>query len=308
MRIRLLFYCLVFLSIFIFPSSAKASRLYVLPLQNYVAPGDTFLIEIRLDTQGTDINALDIQLEFPEDVIEFKSASDAASLVNLWIDTPKVFKPKQCIGKITPCSGIKMSGVAPGGFVGDGIISRLTLVALKEGDFEILFSPESKIVLNSAEGILSYAITNGAKLTVGETKNPLEQSIADMTPPDYFKVYIEHGQDAFDGKWFLSFVARDKESGIAYYEIQEKLFGIFDGNWDMVLGSPYVLRRQHLFSVIRIKAVDGAGLAQITTLMPRRMVVVYVGLSFILILCIIFLLRKKIFHKRMHIDKATSPM
>jgi len=80
----------------------------------------------------------------------------------------------------------------------------------------------------------------------------------DATPPEFIEAIISKDQRVFDGKYFVSFFATDKDSGIAYYEIKE-------GERDFVRAvSPYVLEDQTLAGAVQIKVVDIADNEQIT--------------------------------------------
>ena len=52
------------------PVRAEASVLYLMPQSQTIYQGDTFLVEVRIDTEGEEINALELGLTFPPNLLE----------------------------------------------------------------------------------------------------------------------------------------------------------------------------------------------------------------------------------------------
>jgi hypothetical protein len=82
----------------------------------------------------------------------------------------------------------------------------------------------------------------------------------DKSPPEPFEMGVGRDPGIFDNKYFISFFATDRESGIDYYEVKE-------GDQTFVRAeSPYLLKDQSLRSTIKVKAVDKAGNERLTEL------------------------------------------
>ncbi|MBI2113366.1 MAG: hypothetical protein HYT50_02210, partial [Candidatus Wildermuthbacteria bacterium] len=85
-------------------------------------------------------------------------------------------------------------------------------------------------------------------------------ALKDQTPPDPFGIGLGQGEILFEGKKFLSFLAHDETSGIAFYEVSEQA-----GIWKPVQ-SPYVLQNQAFRGMLKVRAVDKAGNERVSSL------------------------------------------
>ncbi|MDO8264981.1 MAG: cohesin domain-containing protein, partial [Candidatus Parcubacteria bacterium] len=133
---------LLFISCFLFlAQAADASTLYLMPQSQTVYQGDTFIADVRLDTEGKEINALDISLDFSTDRLEVIDFSKGNSILNFWVYEPSVIDGK-----------INFIGGTPGGFKGDGLIARITFLNKEIGKTNIVFREDSKILLNNGKG------------------------------------------------------------------------------------------------------------------------------------------------------------
>jgi hypothetical protein len=98
----------------------------------------------------------------------------------------------------------------------------------------------------------------------------------------------------FNGKYYITFETKDKQSGIAYHEISEKPINfIFLAKPDIKnlsfkkAESPYVLEDQSLRSYVVVKAVDKAGNERVEILYPQRILVFDDVLMFVVCLVIL---------------------
>jgi len=134
-------YFLLFPLFLFFARDAHASTLYLVPQSQTVYKGDTFIADVRLDTEGEEINALDVTLNFPADRLEALDFSKGNSIINFWVHEPSL-----AVGKINIVGG------RPGGFKGDGLIGRITFLSKKTGRASVVFQADSKILLNDGKG------------------------------------------------------------------------------------------------------------------------------------------------------------
>lgn len=88
----------------------------------------------------------------------------------------------------------------------------------------------------------------------------------DATLPSPFELEIGKDPTLFEGRYFLSFAATDKTSGLDHYEISETKRGREDV-WKIGT-SPYLLEDQSLESIIRVRALDKAGNEQVAEFFP----------------------------------------
>ena len=327
-------------SFLFFPSLSKATNLYLMPQSQTVYQGDSFIVELRINTEDEEINAVEIGLTFPVDLLEVVDFSKGNSILTLWLAKPKIQK-----GEIIFLGGI------PGGFNGEGLLAKITFLgkeidkseisfkeisqvllndglgtpaklSLSEGNYEIILRPEGLPQISSEthpdqnkwynnstfhlrwdliEGIeYSYLLSydplsepdeipdkpEGELIWMGDmeykgledgiyyftlrqklpdedwSKKITYRAMIDTTIPEPFELKTGKAPLVFEGKYFLSFAAQDKMSGIDYYEIKEG-----KGDWK-IAQSPYLLENQSLAKKIIVRAYDKAGNYQESEIKP----------------------------------------
>lgn len=292
-------FCVVLLVIsatLLLPRLTDAAVLYLSPESGNYHQNDVFIVEIRLDTQGEYINAVDVKLSYPQDILEFKDFSKGNSVLSLWV---KAAENSSLPGLIS------FSGGIPGGYWGkDGLLGRL-IFKVRE-DFEIVdvkhlqieFQDGSKMLLNDGKGTEANLITRGGAFDilsgVGEGRNLWQEEIEkDKILPEAFEIVFSKDTNIFDGKYFIIFSTTDKQTGIDRYEVKEG-----GGKWKAV-SSPYVLENQKLTSDISVKAIDKAGNFWMETLEaqnPKKIrweVYAVLGLILIVIMIIVWIIRSR---------------
>lgn len=135
--------------------SAHAARLYFYPQAIDVVEGETFVLEVRVDTQGELINALEIEGKVTSGVIE--SVDTANSLVEIFIES-----------SLTDDNTFKFSGGTPGGFTGDGIIGRLTIKPEATGGVNISFGDSLNLLTGTGNNVEAPITTLEANAVVEE--------------------------------------------------------------------------------------------------------------------------------------------
>ncbi len=282
---------------FIGSSATYAARIYILPLQPTIPEKTTFTAEVFLDTQEEEINALDIDIEYPDEFFKVKELSDASSLINVWVSRPEDKKGEACV--YTPsCRVISLSGIAPGGFEGNGRVLLITLESQKIGSAEMSVLPQSRVFLDRPDGTAAFTVTNSMVATItADVEKPI---IAEQreSRPESFPVFIEKNSEVFENNWFLSFSAQGKESGIAYYEVQERFLGIFPAKWERA-ESPYIIHSQNLLSRLVVRAVDTQGNSFSSVVTPTRLKILYSITSFAVSFLIVMWGVRRILRKRL---------
>jgi len=227
------------------------------------AVGQQLQVDVTLNTDSEEINAIEGKIIFPSDLLGLKEIRDANSVVNFWIEKPKIESSGQ----------VAFSGIIPGGYQGpQGLLLTLIFVSKKEGQGTIELQ-EAKTLLNDGKGteaslsISSYQFTISPAVSAAPSIPP----IIDKESPESFVPEIAQNPAMFNGKWFLVFATQDKGLGIDHYEVKEtrqKFLDIFS-KW--ISGeSPYVLQDQELRSYIFVKAVDKAGNERIAKINPQN--------------------------------------
>lgn len=295
-HIPLMLFAFVFVfipfSIFHIPNSgiAYAATLTLDPNTGSYGPGDMFVATLRLDTApGECINAAAIELLYPTDWVKVTAVSKGESLLTLWTDEPVIDAEN---GKLT------FSGGIPAGYCGriqgdpgkTNILAKVVfgipgnMIGGKTSTgpvpMNITFGSSTRILLNDGFGSPALLTTHNATFThvlnsSGIKNEWLDIVHADTTPPDEFKVTIAHDQSTFDGKYFIIFLAVDKQSGVHHYEVREDdpvRLGITRGKNEqasfVIATSPYVLKDQELKSRVTVRAIDNAGNIQESILAP----------------------------------------
>lgn len=218
-----------------------------------VRVGDVFVAELNLEDLNQKINAMDGLIIFDPAFLQVKDVSTGDSVFNLWPRTPD----------FTSIEGkIMFTGGVPSGTMGGSIV-KIAFLAKKAGQANFYLSDDSALYLNDGKGTKTSAQNQKVALTILESDGsvPAQNTWQESLSSDKFapkNLIIQLGKDpyTFDGKYFISFFAEDKESGIDHYEVKE-------GDKDFVTtASPYVLIDQSLKSKIFVKAVDKAGNAK----------------------------------------------
>jgi hypothetical protein len=269
------YFHLLFLSIIlsVLPIAADASVLYFNLENKQYQQGDVFLAEIKLNTQGENINLGDISVNFNPENLKVINISSNNSIFTLWLKNP-VFLNENGI--------ISFTGGVPGKFKGDANVLSVYFMAQKTGQTNIDFDKESKILLSDGIGSSADLTTQAADILIlpsgsAVPKNDWENQIKnDQKPPENFKTDIAK----IDGKYFLIFSTTDAGSGIDYYEVKEGR-----GNWQKA-ESPYLLKNQSLRSKISVRAADKAGNMQVSEILPKQAVLWWVLISLITLLLV----------------------
>lgn len=129
--------------ILILANSANAATLYLIPSSQTVYLGDTFIAEVRLDTEGKEINAIEANLEFSRDLLKVVDLSKGNSILSLWVKDP---------GFSNTAGTISFTGGKPKGFEGDGSILKITFLVKEIGQAKVDFKTDSQAFLHDGRG------------------------------------------------------------------------------------------------------------------------------------------------------------
>jgi len=264
---------IIFLFLLFFPLSSWAAILYLEPSSSGYYQGDTFLVEVRIDTQGECINTVKVELSFDSNILEIKDFSQGNSLLSLWTKEPEFSNETGLVS---------FSGGVPGGYCGElagdpgisNLLGRIIFQAHQDPfinkpiNTRVEFSENSYVLLHDGLGTKASLITQGAIVSIlsGIPEFPRQEwqelLKGDTTVPEPFIIMLEQNPVVFEGKYFITFSTTDKQTGIAHYEIQEG-----EKEWKRA-DSPYLLEDQGLSDTIRVKAVDKAGNEYIAEYVP----------------------------------------
>jgi hypothetical protein len=250
------------IALLIIPLFAQGARLYLEPANGQYHQGDTFIAEVKLDTESEEINTAQVNLTFPQNLLEAVDFSKGNSILTLWPEGPSFSNQT---GKIYFVGGI------PGGYSGkDGLLGKIIFKAKKEGEATVQIKEDSQVLLNDGMGTPAKLNTGGAIFRVLAEKREVPEDEwqklleKDKIPPDPFEIKIGKEATVFEGKYFIAFSTIDKQTGLDHFQVKEG-----KRNWKRV-ESPYLLEDQSLKSIIKVKAVDKAGNERISEYFPPK--------------------------------------
>lgn len=240
-------------------NKAWATSLFFESTNQEFALGEKFLISIFLDTFDESINAIEGKISFPEALLRLEEIRDGNSIVNFWIERPKI---KQA-------DAIIFSGIIPGGYKGTkGFLFSAVLEAKESGNGAIEIN-NVKILRNDGEGTKARVQISNFQFNINDINDVghrYNDNIwhPDIDLPELFVPEITRDLNIFDGKWFLIFATQDKESGMDHYKVCERI-----ETTCVIAESPYVLQNQNLDRKIFVKAIDKNGNERTVILPPK---------------------------------------
>jgi len=249
----------------LFPVAVQGAVLYLEPASGEYYWDDVFVAEIKIDTEGEEINAVKIDLTFFQELLEAKDFSQGNSILAFWPEGPSFSNQEGTISFV---------GGVPGGFQGDGLLGKLVFQTKKSGEqfsaqsAAVRFLDSSQVLLNDGLGTPAELITKEAIFTIFPEKREVSEDQwrkeleKDDIPPESFEIIISQDPFLFEGKYFIVFQTQDKQTGIDYYEVKEG-----KRDWQRA-ESPYLLEDQSLKSIIKVKAVDKAGNERMAEITP----------------------------------------
>ncbi len=279
------------------PFLAKASVLYLEPISGQYHAGDTFIVDLRIDTEKECINTVEANLKFPQEILQVIDFSRGQSIIPLWIKSPEI---NQDSGFISFSGGIPggYCGIIPGDPGETNILGQIIFKvqeSLRETKTaEIKFLDNSQVLLNDGFGTPAKLTTKGANFNIlsgktSPTRNEWEDKLVqDTILPNPFEIELHKNKAIFEGKYFIIFSTTDKQTGIDYYEVKEG-----EKNWKKAT-SPYLLEDQKLKSIIEVKAVDKAGNERISEYIPpKKPIYLWIIIIILFVLAGVFLFIKK---------------
>ncbi len=284
---------IIFMAFFI-TMPVFAANLFIESTDKEININEQFEVNVFLNTEKGDINAIEGNIIFPEDLLELKEIRIANSIISLWIE-----KPNNDFN-----DNIVFSGIIPGGYQEEkGLVLSLMFLSKKNGQ-GVIEIKKAKTLLNDGLGTEDSLLIFPYDFIILKTMNDVmvPQPI-DKEPPEIFLPEISQEETLFDGKSFIVFVTQDKFSDVDHYEIKEVRQIIFEmfTKW-VPVESPYVLSDQELRSFVFVKAIDKFGNERIVRTNPQNPLKWYEDYGYwiiiILLIYIINFIIKKLLRKK----------
>ena len=268
-----IFVALVFCLLLLTAHFASAAELNLTAQNQELATGQQFQVDLKVNTENEDVNAIEGKIIFSKDLLELEEIRDGNSVINFWIEEPK----------LEQAGMIGFSGIVPGGFRETKGFLFSAVFRTKSSGSGVIQISDAKVLLNDGKGTEAKTTISNFQFSISEkiqAGQPVVQPVKDTSPPEVFNPEISSNSEIFNGKWFLVFATQDKGSGIDYYQIMESAqFGsfksLFSKNSWTLANSPYLLQDQTLRSNILVKAVDKAGNQRIMKINPKNSLQLY---------------------------------
>ncbi len=237
--------------LFVLPNFISAQTVSIISDQNSYNIGDSFLVMVKLNSLGQSVNTIGGTVIVPADIFTVSNIETGKSFISLWVD-----KPVYIDGKI------HFSGGLPGGYSGsDGVIFTFVVRIKQDINTEISLI-DFEAFLNDGKGTaVSGLVLNALKLNLNNNSTTTSdyRSDIDNIPPEKFQVVIDRDISIENNKYFVSFFATDKGTGVSRYEVEEvpwiiSLFG-YKKIWPDVKNLQ-VLEYQNWLSTIHVRAYD----------------------------------------------------
>lgn len=152
---------------FVYVSFAHAANFSISPSSGTYSVGSTFDVSVLMDTKGQEVNALQMQLSFPPDLLQLVSPSAGSSIIEIYTTPPRF---NNTTGNVEIVGGI------PNGInVNSGLVTKLTFRVKSVGQASLRFVGESQILLNDGRGTNVLDNTLGAtyKLELPPQQGPI---------------------------------------------------------------------------------------------------------------------------------------
>ncbi len=266
-----------------------------------VGVGQETHVRVSVDSDAA-LNAFHIVIQYPIELLEYADWNNGGSIISHWVTAPQAHD-----GVIT------FEGVAPGGFSGtNGLLATFVFRGVRPGIGWIRIVPDSQVLLNDGAGTNERYIPKDMRFRVvnaseAGTPVPYGSLFKDTVAPEPFTPFVARDPGMFGGRWFVTFEAQDKDSGIDHYDVAENSLScdfISPGAW-RAAQSPHVLSDQGLHSYVCVRAVDKAGNARIESIAPQQPAYartgpwVILGITLFAVLIVAFnIIRRKIYHDR----------
>ncbi|MFZ2150168.1 MAG: hypothetical protein WAV15_03340 [Minisyncoccia bacterium] len=231
--------------LWLLPSVSLAAEIFFNSDKSIFPERESFLVEVFMDTQGSQINVVEGTIIFPEELLELKELREGNSTLNFWLDKPES----------TEAGQISFSGMTPGGFSGtDRFLLGIVFETRGLGAGSLGFSG-TQALRNDGLGTKTDVDEISFDFTVSPSAEPAaDLALLDTNPPESFTPFVASDPSLFEGKYFVVFSTVDKGAGMDHYEVREGLFGSY-----IVAESPYLLKDQSLGKNVYIKALDKVG-------------------------------------------------
>jgi len=157
-------------------AEAQGTKIFINPGSGSFSVDSTFDVSIFIDTGGSTINAVDVQVKFPPDKLQIINPSAGTSFISLWLQQP-TFSNKD--GAISFVGGVPEKGIKTSA----GLVSTITFRAKSSGRAVVEISDKSAILAADGQGTNILGSIGRAVFTL-VPKSPEGPKVFSTTHPD----------------------------------------------------------------------------------------------------------------------------
>ena len=175
--LKILYLLIALVGLFLLSAhAASAATLSLSPGTGVYTSGSTFTVNVRVNTQGEEINAAEGTLKFNPNELSVVNVSRASSIFNLWVAEPAF---SNSTGNIT------FSGGSPSGYSGGGgTVMSVTFRAAGAGSARVSFTNGS-VLANDGRGTNVLTNMGGGTFTIqAQSSSPAPEVITEYVAPD----------------------------------------------------------------------------------------------------------------------------
>lgn len=189
-------------------SKTFAATLTLLPSDTDLEVGDTFDVAVVLDTEDVDVNAIEIEIEFPADKLQVVSPNTGRSVIEIWAGQLR-FNNKLGL--------IEMRGGIPGGLnIKNGLVTTIQFRVRSSGSAAIQFTSKTTVLANDGLGTDVLVRTPGVILSA----NPPKPAGPIVTSP----THSEQGRWYANGDVLLEWAIEGGAQAYSYVLNDEPVF------------------------------------------------------------------------------------
>lgn len=195
--------------------SKSQATLFLSPRIQTLFVGSTFDVQVFLDTHGTSINTIELDIAFDHDTLAIIQRVGSKSFITEWLEAPKYSN----IDGTARFAGKIKEGIT----TDSGLVITLTFKARTVGNAIIEVRPSSKVIANDGTQINILSELGRGKYSI------------QLKPPEGVRVFSQ--THPFQGTWYNNnnpILIWDKETGVTEFSfvLDNKPLTIPDNNPD----------------------------------------------------------------------------
>lgn len=134
------------------------SALFFSPASGTFLDDATFEVSVYLDTQDSNVNAVELHVQFDPNMLSIVKPSSGTSIIGIWAEPPSYDNTK---------GTVKIVGVIPNGIkTNSGLITTILFKAKRTGNASISVTDTSKVLLNDGMGTATDLARGRALLVI----------------------------------------------------------------------------------------------------------------------------------------------